>query len=109
MSEKVTEIFHGDKRDHVARNAMCQKMERCAGVMGQNFAEDLAGYIVIGVGKDGSWSLGHAVDAESMLGTSMLAGIGLAAIQRNMIAEEQIKEVLIRNGFVQPDKPEPTS
>lgn len=102
MSEKVAELFRGEPREHKERNALCEKMERCAGVMAQNFADDLAGYIVIGVGRDGSWSLGQATDPGCMIGKAMLAGLGFAAINRDMLAEEQIKDALIRNNLVQP-------
>lgn len=107
MSEdpkKVVELFHGEPRERKERNAVCDQMERCAGIMAQNFADDLAGYIIIGVNRAGGWSLGSGVtnDAACFIGSTALAGLGIAAINRDMLAESQIKDALIRNGLVQP-------
>lgn len=99
---EVREIYHGETRPYQERSEMTVRMERSAGIMAQNFAEDLAGYVTIGVNAQGEWSLGFGIDPNSPIGAKMLAGIAIAAIQRDMIIEQAISEALIRNGLVLP-------
>jgi hypothetical protein len=104
----VVEIYHDERREYVERCPMAERMQRCAGVMAQNFATDLAGYVVFGVGKNGSTSLGWGVlpDAEDHpIGSRALASLAKETIDEEMIIETRIKEVLQRNGIVRPDPP----
>lgn len=104
MTDKVVELFYGEPRERQDRNSMCDRMERCAGIIAQNFAENLAGYIVIGVNRSGGWSLGAGVidDDTCVIGSTVLGGLGIAAINRDMLAEASIKDALIRHGLVNP-------
>lgn len=67
-----------------------------------NLNPDLAGYIIITVGPDGGWAISWKADPESPIGNTMLAGIGIAAIHRDMLADAAACEALVRNGLKQP-------
>jgi len=100
---EVREIYFDEVRDHVPLTGDAQRFMISAGMLAQNFPDDLAGYVMIGVDSQGKWSLSFRVRENGVMGATMLAGLAIAAIQRDMIVETQVKEALIRNGLVFPD------
>lgn len=99
----VREIYFDEVREHQPLTGDAQRFMVSAGKLAQNFPDDLAGYVMIGVDSKGRWSLAFRVREDGLMGQTLLAGLAMAAIQREMIAEPQVKEALIRNGLVLPD------
>ena len=100
---EVRELYVGEDRPYKERSELVTKMERSAGIMAQHFADDLAGYVMLAVNAKGEWSLGFHFDKDSPIGPNMLAGITMAAVQRDIIAEGAIKDSLVRHNLVLPD------
>jgi len=89
MSE-VVDIF-GNGRLMEGRPELHVRLEKAVALL-QGYQPDMAGYIVIGVGADGHWSCGWAVDPDAVLGRRMLAGLGVAAITEELLIDSRLRE-----------------
>lgn len=99
MSEEnnVADIF-GNGRPIQEKPPMHHHLERMVAKMQGFFADDMAGVVVIAVGRDGKWSLGFRVESEdAIIGSRMLAGMAMAAITEEMIVKPQLDELGISN------------
>lgn len=71
------------------------------------YADDLAGYVVVCVNGKGEWTVAWRCDEASPIGRTMLAGLALAGIQHDMIADSAAGEALVRNGLRDPPPDDP--
>ena len=91
-------------RPYQERDGFAQNIVRLAGAMASTFPNDCHGVVIIGVDNEGRWSIGWRVREDSPIGVTALAGVGIAAISKDMLMEPTLKEALIRNGLVR-DEP----
>lgn len=102
MSEKVIPL-----RERSSFKDVCGLAERLRteiAAMSNVYADDLAGYIVLAVDSKGCWTLGFKIidDENCPVGVAMLAGLGISAIQREMIADGAACDAMVRNGLLRP-------
>ena len=83
-------------------NGSCQTNERCglasrlcveAEAVANVYAHDIAGYVMVCVNSKGVWSLSYEMDPDSPIGMTMLAGLAMAAIQRDMLAKAAARDL----------------
>lgn len=72
------------------------RLERCVAKIQGIFAEDMAGYVVLAVARDGSWSSGWAVDPDEKnpIGRRMLGGLAVEGIRERLVTEAAIEDML---------------
>jgi len=102
MSEKVIPL-----RERSSFKEVCGLAERLRtelAAISNVYAEDLAGYIVLAVDSKGCWTLAFKIkdDDNCPVGVAMLAGLGISAIQREMIADGAACDAMVRNGLLRP-------
>lgn len=107
MSEepKVVELrANSDNQGRVyeERDGFAAHIVRLAGAMASAFPGDLHGVVIVGVSDKGHWSVGYRVREGGPIGVTMLAGLALAAITKDMLAAPAAGEALIRNGLMSP-------
>lgn len=108
MTENVTPL-----RQHSSwkaeTNGLAERLRTEVGALANINATDLAGYIVICVDTQGRWQIAFKVldDDACPVGVTMLAGLGLAAIQREMVADGAACDAMVRNGLLLPSEPKP--
>lgn len=74
------------------------------------YADDLAGYVVVSVNGKGEWTCAWKCDEASPIGRTMLAGLAIAGVTHDMIADSAATEAIVRNGLRdRPPEPEPES
>jgi len=82
-----------------AEGGLAERLRIELGSLANVYASDLAGYVVVCVNGLGEWSLSWKVDEDSPIGRTMLAGLALAAVQHDMIADSAAMEAIVRNGL----------
>lgn len=87
MSAEIHDLTHED-RELVSKPKLHLDMDRCAGKLQGIFAKDMAGFIIFAVDQKGDWSLGWALDPESVIGRRMLCGLAVEAVREELIVEE---------------------
>lgn len=102
MSEKVIAL-----RERSSFKDVCGLAERLRtelAAISNVYADDLAGYIVLAVDSKGCWTLAFKVsdDDACPIGHTMLAGLAIQAIQREMVADSAACDAMVRNGLLRP-------
>ncbi len=101
---EVRELYFGRERDFQEPNHIAQRMQVATGQLAQQYAGDLAGFVLVAVTKEGFFRLHWAVDEATVLGPTMLAGLATQAIQRDLVVEPKANEVLVRNNLIRDDE-----
>lgn len=101
-SENVVELRAGEGRDWEERDGFAQHFMRMAGGMVSNFPTNLHGVVIVGVDEKGNWSVGWRVREDSPIGQTMLGGLAIAAVTKDMLADPTVGDALVRNGLVLP-------
>lgn len=101
MSDKVVPLRNSSFKDACG---LAERLRTELAALSNVYAKDLAGYIVICVNSKGCWSLAFKTtdDEACPLGPTMLAGLGIAAIQREMVADSAACDAMVRNGLLRP-------
>lgn len=85
-------------------NGLAERLRTELAALSNLYAADLAGYVVLCVDSKGCWSLAFKTieDETCPIGQTMLAGLAISAIQREMIADGAACDAMVRNGLLRP-------
>jgi len=102
MSEKVVPLRERSSFKDVS--GLAERLRTELGAISNVYSADLAGYVVIAVDSKGCWTLAFKTieDETCPIGQTMLAGLAISAIQREMIADGAACDAMVRNGLLRP-------
>jgi hypothetical protein len=87
----VVDLFNQD-RPVEQKPQIHHDMERAVEQLQGAFPDRMAGFVIVAVDEEGSWTTRSSVRSDGPLGKRMLAGLATMAIQENLVTEKCIDD-----------------